>query len=167
MDGLSANDDAADLPGTFFSQEVIREFQVITSGGIAEFGRASSGVVNVVTQTGTNDWRGRLYGFLRNQRLDARNPLAPTKDPLTQGQYGATMGGPVRRDRTFLFANFEQTRLNNSVPVTISQANVTAINNTLDQIGYKGPRISTGITPTGYDTTNVFARADHHINAAN
>src|SRR6266508_1117715 len=50
MDGLSANDDAADLPGTFFSQEVIREFQVITSGGIAEFGRASSGVINVVSQ---------------------------------------------------------------------------------------------------------------------
>src|SRR5262252_7722967 len=112
VDGLSSNDDAADLPGTFYSQEVIREFEVITSGGIAEFGRASSGIINIVTQSGTNDWRGRLYGFLRNQRLDARNPLAPTKDPLTQGQYGATMGGPVRRDRTFLFANFEQTRLN-------------------------------------------------------
>jgi hypothetical protein len=54
VDGLSANDDAADLAGTFFSPEVIREFQVITSGGIAEFGRASSGVVNVLTQSGTN-----------------------------------------------------------------------------------------------------------------
>jgi hypothetical protein len=167
IDGMSANDDAADLPGAFFSQEVIREFQVITSGGIAEFGRASSGVVNVVSQSGTNDWRGRLYGFLRNQRLDARNPLARTKDPLTQAQYGATAGGPIRHDRTFLFANFEQTRLNNSVPVTISQANAAVINATLDQIGFKGPRASTGITPTGYDTTNFFARADHRINAAN
>ncbi|HZB46600.1 MAG TPA: carboxypeptidase-like regulatory domain-containing protein, partial [Pyrinomonadaceae bacterium] len=74
VDGLSANDDAADLAGTYYSQEVIREFQVVTSGGIAEFGRASSGVVNVVTQSGTNDWRGRLYGYLRNQRFDARNP---------------------------------------------------------------------------------------------
>src|SRR6185295_4527772 len=53
VDGLSANDDAADLAGTFFSQEVIREFQVITSGGIAEFGRASSGIVNVLTQSGS------------------------------------------------------------------------------------------------------------------
>src|SRR5678815_4850956 len=62
VDGQSANDDAADLAGTFFSQEVIRELQVVQSGGIAEFGRAYSGVVNVVTQSGTNDWHGTLYG---------------------------------------------------------------------------------------------------------
>src|ERR1051325_8859569 len=79
LDGLSTNDDAADLPGTFYSQEVIREFQVITAGGIAEFGRASSGVINVVTQSGTNDWRGRLYGFFRNHRFDARHPFATDK----------------------------------------------------------------------------------------
>jgi hypothetical protein len=167
LDGLSANDDAADLPGTFFSQEVIREFQVIASGGIAEFGRASGGIINVISQSGTNAWHGRLYGFLRNQRLDARNPLATTKDPLTQGQYGATAGGPIDKDRTFLFANFEQTRLNNAVVVTILPANVTAINNVLDQIGYAGPRISAGITPTGYDTTNFFVRGDHRLNGSN
>lgn len=167
LDGLSANDDAADLPGTFFSQEVIREFQVITSGGIAEFGRASAGIVNVVTQSGANDWRGRAYGFLRNQRLDARNPLATTKDPLTQAQYGLSLGGPIKHDRAFFFSNFEQTRLNNSVIVTILPANVAAINAALDQIRYAGPRISAGITPTGYDTTNFFARVDHRLNAAN
>ncbi|MDT7604762.1 MAG: hypothetical protein QOF61_2759, partial [Acidobacteriota bacterium] len=55
VDGLSANDDAADLAGTFYSEEVIREFQIVTSGGIAEFGRASGGVVNVITQSGTNE----------------------------------------------------------------------------------------------------------------
>ena len=54
VDGLSANDDAADLAGTYFSEEVIREFQVITSGGTAEFGRASAGIFNIVTQSGTN-----------------------------------------------------------------------------------------------------------------
>jgi hypothetical protein len=167
IDGHSANDDAADLPGTFFSQEVIREFQVITSGGIAEFGRASAGIVNVVTQSGGNSWRGGLYGFLRNQRIDARNPLAPAKDPLTQAQYGASLSGPLRRDRTFLFSNFEQTRLNNAAVVTILPANVTAINSVLDQIGYAGPRISTGITPTGYDSTNLFIRGDHRLNSEN
>ncbi len=177
MDGLSANDDAADLPGTFFSQEVIREFQVVTSGGIAEFGRASSGIINVVSQSGTNDWRGRAYGFLRSQQMDARNPLSTTpdprdpsrllKDPLTQAQYGATIGGPLLRNRTFFFANFEQARLNNSVVVTISPADVTAINGVLDQTGYAGPRINTGLAPTGYDTTNFFSRIDHHINASN
>jgi hypothetical protein len=167
IDGLSANDDAADLPGTFFSHEVIGEFQVITSGGIAEFGRASGGIVNIATKSGTNDWRGRMYGFLGNQRLNARNPLATTKDPLTQTQYGASFGGPIKRDRTFLFSNFEQTRLNNTVVVTIAPANVAAINTVLDQIRYAGPRISTGLTPTGYDSTNFFARADHKLNEGN
>lgn len=166
LDGLSANDDAADLPGTFYSQEVVREFQVITSGGIAEFGRASSGVINVITQSGTNDWRARLYGFLRSRRTDARNPLATAKDPLTQGQYGATFGGPLRRDRTFLFANFEQTRLHNAAVLTISQANVNAINNVLTQLNYQGERLSTGLAPTGYNTSNLLIRGDHRINAS-
>lgn len=167
LDGLSANDDAADLPATFVSQEVIREFQVISSGGIAEFGRASAGIINVVTQSGTNAWRARAYGFLRNQRFDARNTLAPSKDPLTQAQYGTSIGGPVKRDRTFLFGNFEQTRLHNAVVVTILPANVTAINNVLDQIKYAGPHISTGLVPAGYNTTNVLVRGDHRINPAN
>ena len=163
VDGLSSNDDAADLAGTFYSQEVIREFEVITSGGIAEFGRASGGIVNVVTRSGTNDYRGRAYGFLRNQRFDARNPLSPTKDPLTQGQYGASLGGPVSRDRTFFFTNFEQTRLNNAVVITIAPANVAAVNARLDQVGYGGPRISTGVVPTGFDTTNFLLRLDHRV----
>src|SRR5688500_13458706 len=110
LDGVSANDDAADLTGTYYSEEVIDQFQVVTSGGIAEFGRASGGVVNILTRSGTNDWRGSLYGFFRNQHFDARNPLAPTKDLLTQAQYGVTVGGPLRRDKTFFFTNFEQMR---------------------------------------------------------
>jgi hypothetical protein len=166
VDGLSANDDAADLAGTFYSQEVIREFQVITSGGIAQFGRASSGVVNIVTQSGTNSWRGRAYGFLRNQRLDARNPLAPRKDTLTQTQYGGSIGGPLLRDRTFLFSNFEQTRRNDSLVVTISPSNVTAINDRLNQVGGAGQRIETGIVPGGLDSTNLFVRVDHQVNSS-
>ncbi|HUQ32500.1 MAG TPA: carboxypeptidase regulatory-like domain-containing protein [Pyrinomonadaceae bacterium] len=167
IDGLSANDDAADLAGTFYSQEVIREFQVVTSGGIAEFGRASSGVVNIITQTGTNQWRGRLYGYFRNQRFDARNALAPRKDLLTQTQYGVSLGGPLRRDRTFLFSNFEQTRRNDSNVITITSANVAAINNRLNQTNYRGGRIETGVVPGGFDATNLFARVDHKFDANN
>lgn len=167
VDGVSANDDAADLAGTFYSQEVIREFQVVTSGGIAEFGRASSGVVNIITQSGTNDWRGRLYGFFRNQRLDARNPLAPRKDQLTQGQYGATLSGPLIADRTFFFTNFEQTRRNDSNVITIAPASVALINARLNAIGYRGPRLETGIVPASLDATNFFARVDHRLNDAN
>jgi hypothetical protein len=160
VDGLSANDDAADLAGAFFSQEVIREFQVITSGGIAEFGRASSGVINVVTESGSNDWRGRAYGFFRNQRLDARNAFATRRDPLTQAQYGASLGGPLIRNRTFFFSNFEQTRQRRAGFVTISPANVSAINSALDSFDYRGPRVETGEFSTRFDSTNYFARID-------
>ncbi|HEY8184789.1 MAG TPA: TonB-dependent receptor [Pyrinomonadaceae bacterium] len=167
VDGLSANDDAADLPGTFFSQEVIREFEVVTSGGIAEFGRASAGFINIVTQSGTNKFHGRLYGFIRNQRFDARNPLATGKDPLTQGQYGISFAGPLNRNRTFFFSNFEQTRLNNATVITISPTDVTTINARLASTAYDGPRISTGVVPTGFDTTNLLFRVDHQLNNAN
>ncbi len=167
VDGLSANDDAADLAGTFYSQEVIREFQVVTSGGIAEFGRTSGGVVNIITQSGTNNWRGRAYGFFRNQRFDARNPLAPAKDPLTQAQYGISIGGPLKRDRTFLFTNFEQTRRNDAAVITIRPDRVATINARLNQVNFPGPRIETGLVPGGFDATNFFARVDHWLNQSN
>lgn len=167
VDGVSANDDAADLTGTYYSEEVIDQFQVVTSGGIAEFGRASGGIVNILTKSGTNDWRGNLYGFFRNQRLDARNPLAPTKDLLTQAQYGLTFGGPLRRERTFFFSNFEQTRRNYSAVLTISPAAVNTINNRLRAVNYPGSLIGTGVVPASFDTTNFFTRIDHRINQRN
>ena len=167
VDGASANDDSVELAGTYYSQEVIREFQVVTSGAVAEFGRASGGFVNIVTQSGTNDLHGKAYGFLRNQRLDARNPLAPAKDPLTQVQYGASFGAPVVKNRTFIFGNVEQTRRNDSNVITIAPANVTAINNRLRAVGYKGSFVETGLVPGGYDTTNLFARLDHQLDRRN
>jgi hypothetical protein len=151
LDGMSANDDAAGLAGTFFSQEVIREFQVVTSGGVAEFGRASAGVVNIITQSGGNDWHGRVYSFARNQRFDARNALASHKDPLTQEQYGASLDGPLRRDRIFFFSNFEQLRQRAETQVTIAPANAAVLG------------IPTGGAPTTLDSTNYFARADAHF----
>jgi hypothetical protein len=163
LDGLSANDDAADLAGTFYSQEVVREFQVITSGGMTEFGRSSGGVVNIITQSGTNDLRGRAYGYARNQRFDARNPLAPARDPLTQAQYGASLGGPLLRNRTFFFTNFEQTRRHDAGVITITPANVAAVNARLDETNYRGARINTGVFPGGFDSTNLFGRLDHEL----
>lgn len=167
LDGLSLNDDAAGLAGTYVSQEVIREFQIVSAGGGAEFGRSSSGAINVSSRSGGNDLHGRAYAFLRNQRMDARNPLAGRKDPLTQAQHGATLGGPVRRDRTFFFANFEQTRRNAAGFVTIAPSNVAAINAILEATpGYHGPRTGTGEYSTGWDMTNVFVRADDRLSAA-
>jgi hypothetical protein len=166
VDGLSANDDAAELAGTFFSQEVIREFAVVRAGGVAEFGRSSAGVINIVTHSGTNTLQGGAYGFFRNQRLDAGNALSHSKLPLDQQQYGASLGGPLVRDRMFFFTNVEQLRQRGGGVITIAPANVAVINARLDQVGYQGPRIATGAFDSALDTTNLFARADYAVTAA-
>jgi outer membrane receptor protein involved in Fe transport len=163
VDGLSANDDAAELAGTFFSQEVIREFEVIRSGGSAEFGRASAGIVNIVTQSGTNALRGDAYGFFRNDRFDAANALSRTKLPLQQRQNGVTLGGPLIRDRAFFFANAEGMRQRTVGIITIAPASVSAINARLDAVAFAGPHISTGNFDTTLDTTNLFARIDDMV----
>ncbi|HTJ28900.1 MAG TPA: carboxypeptidase-like regulatory domain-containing protein, partial [Acidobacteriaceae bacterium] len=98
VDGISANDDAAGVAGNVFSMDAVGEFQVVTSGGQAEFGRAMGGYFNLVTRSGTNHLHGTAYGFLRNQQLNAENALSGSRLPLTQGQYGASLGGPLRRD---------------------------------------------------------------------
>jgi hypothetical protein len=102
VDGLSANDDAAGLSGIFYGLDVVNEFQVVTSGGQAELGRALGGYINMVTKSGTNDLHGDLYGYFRNQRFNAANPLSNTKLPSTQAQYGASLGGPVPRPHLLL-----------------------------------------------------------------
>src|SRR6185437_9763947 len=125
VDGLSANDDAAGLTGTYYGLDVVEEFQVVTSGGHAEFGRALGGYINMVTKSGTNSLHGDLYGYLRNQRLNADNALSQSKLPITQAQYGASLAGPVLRNRTFYFANFERKQLNQDGLITIAPASVT------------------------------------------
>jgi hypothetical protein len=165
VDGVSGNDDAADLAGTYLSQEVIREFQVITNGAAAEFGRSSSGAFNIVTQSGANSTNGNAYGFFRDDKLDARNPFATSRDPLSQQQFGATLGGPIARDRTFYFVNAEQTLNERTAYISITESNVAAVNQVLESVGYRGPRIGTGAFGTGYDTTNLFGRVDAQLSA--
>jgi len=165
VDGLSANDDAAGLTGTFYGLDVVSEMQVVTSGGQAEFGRALGGYINMVTRSGTDQFHGNLYGFLRNQRFNASNALSQSTLPLTQAQYGASLGGPIIRKRTFFFGNFERRQLNQNGIVTITPANIAAINSNLDLIGYRGPKIATGIYSNPVRTNNGFGRLDHHFNS--
>jgi hypothetical protein len=163
VDGLSANDDAAGLSGIFYGVDVVNEFQVVTSGGQAEFGHALGGYMSVVTKSGTNTLHGDLYGYFRNQRLNAANSLVHLPLPLTQAQYGASLGGPIRKDRTFYFANFEQRLLKQAGLITISPANLAAINNRLLSSGYKGPLLSTGLFPNPVHNINVLAKVDHQF----
>ncbi len=125
VDGLSSNDDAADLPGTFYTTEVIREFQVISSGGIAEFGRASAGTINILTRSGTNTWQGRAYALLPRRRARRDEPARPHEGSRSgSGNSAPPREVPSPRDRTFLFGNFEQTRLDSTTVVTIPDATV-------------------------------------------
>jgi hypothetical protein len=163
IDGLSNNDDAAGLTGTFYGLDVVKELQVVTSGGQAEFGRALGGYVNIVTKSGTNTLHGDVYGYFRNSRFNAANALSNTTLPMTQSQYGASLAGPIIPDRTFYFANFEQRLLNQSGLVTISPANVAAINAKLLATGYPGQPISTGIYPNPVHSTNFLAKVDHQL----
>src|SRR5262249_27524854 len=158
VDGLSANDDAAGLSGVFYGLDTVHEFQVVTSGGQAEFGRALGGYVNVVTRSGSNSLHADLYAYFRNQRLNAASALSGARLPLTQAQYGASAGGPAVHDRTFYFANFEQRALNQSGLITIDPANVTAINTRLAAIGYQGQAIATGLYPNPVHNSNLLAK---------
>ncbi len=97
--------------GVMLGVEAVREFQVLTSNYSSEFGGTSGGVVNMVTKSGTNDLHGSLFEFLRNSATDARNFFdIPNKPPFKRNQFGGSLGGRIRRDRTFFFGNYEGLR---------------------------------------------------------
>ncbi len=163
VDGLSANDDAAALSGITYGVDAIDQFQVVTSGGQAELGRALGGYVNVVTKSGTNVLHGNAYDYVRDDSLNAKNALSGTKLPMSQSQYGASLGGPIVQSRTFFFTNAEQRRLDQSGLVTILEDNVAPINARLTATGYQGPLIARGVYPNPVDSTNVLAKVDHEV----
>ncbi len=110
VDGADFTDNSINAARSTVGQEAVQEFQVATNSYSAEFGRATGGVVNVVTKRGTNSLSGNVFGFLRDKEIQARNAFAPAdldKPDFTRGQYGITLGGPIVKDRTFFFAAFE------------------------------------------------------------
>ena len=95
VDGLSANDDAAGLSGIPYGVDAVEQFQVVTSGGQAELGRALGGYINVVTKSGTNTLHGTVYDFIRDDNFNGKNALSGQKLPMDQQQYGGSLGGPI------------------------------------------------------------------------
>ncbi|HEV8589517.1 MAG TPA: carboxypeptidase-like regulatory domain-containing protein, partial [Pyrinomonadaceae bacterium] len=117
VDGADFTDNSINAARSTVSQEAVQEYQVATNSYAPEFGRATGGIVNVVTKGGTNDFHGNVFGFIRHKSIQARNAFAPLidndpnkKPPFTRAQYGFTVGGPMREDRTFFFYSFEQRR---------------------------------------------------------
>jgi hypothetical protein len=165
VDGLSANDDAAGLSGIPYGVDAIDQFQVVTSGGQAELGRALGGYVNVVTKSGTNVAHGDAYAYGRDDTFNAANALIGKTLPMDQKQYGLSLGGPIARDRTFYFANIEQRKLNQSGLTIVPQDVVDTINARLAATGYSGAPVTTGVYPNPVDSTNLFAKIDHQLHA--
>jgi hypothetical protein len=165
VDGLSANDDAAALSGIAYGIDAVEQFQVVTSGGQAELGRALGGHVNVVTRSGTNILHGTAYGYFRDDRLNARNPLAQDELPMGQSLFGGSVGGPMVANRTFHFSNVERRDLDLSGLVTILPEHVAAINARLASAGYQGPAIARGVNSSPVSSTNLLGKIDHQLNS--
>src|SRR6266568_1241043 len=87
--------------------DAITEFRILTHNANAEFGNALGSTTNIITRSGTNGYHGALWEFLRNDAFDARNYFATSTEPLKQNQFGGTIGGPIRKDRTFFFGFYE------------------------------------------------------------
>src|SRR5215211_6269511 len=111
-----------------FSEESVQEFQVNQNGFSAEFGRAGGAVINVVTKSGTNDWHGSAFEFFRDEALNSNTPVLTArgaKRPKSQiNQYGATIGGPIKRDRAFFFFAYDGQRSN--IPNVVDPPNFFA-----------------------------------------
>lgn len=109
VDGADFTDNSINAARSTVGQEAVQEYQIATNSYAPEFGRATGGVVNVVTKRGGNEFHGNVFGFLRDKAIQARSPFAPGTDKpaFTRGQYGATLGGPIVKDKTFFFTAYE------------------------------------------------------------
>ena len=127
IDGAEANDSGGGVRPTL-NQEAVAEFQINRANYSAEFGGASGGILNIISKSGTRNWHGSAYGFFRTSGLDAADPfsrgltntgLTRLKPHSDRQQFGAALGGPLRRDRTFMFASFEGLERDESNAVSV------------------------------------------------
>ena len=143
LDGVSINDYSNSGPGSVLGADLgsdaVSEFSVLSSNYSAEYGRTSGGVINAITRSGTNDFHGSVYEFLRNSALDASNFFDTAKPAFKRNQFGATAGGPIWKDHTFIFGNYEGlrqalgvTQIDNVPTATARTGQLTTGNVTLD-----------------------------------
>ena len=148
-------------------QESVSEFRVVNNSFGTEYGRALGGIVNVVTKSGTNDLHGSIYDYLQNSATDSRALLQPSPAPflLRQNQFGGTLGGPIVKNKTFFFLNYEGVRRGEApiLPPDFSD-NILTINRAKAYMGIPGEDPNPLKTK---DNDYGFARLDHQINSSN
>ena len=155
VNGGDANDQFANLPAIQPSPDTIQEFRVVTNAFDAEFGRNSGSVVDVVTKSGTNNWHGDFYEFLRNKALNARGFFDTTKSDFKQNQFGGTLGGPLRKDRTFFFGSYEGRRIREGTSSDVV---------TVPTMAERNGDFSSGSTPVGFTGTLTDANLANILN---
>jgi hypothetical protein len=164
LNGVDDNDEAIDGPSYRPSIEAIQEFKVLTGIYSAEYGRVSGGQVVIVSKSGTNAYHGDLFEFYRNQRFDALNYFTPagTTPPYNYNQYGGTFGGPIQKNKTFFFVNYEglqsnvQTIALSTVP-TLAEAGIA----TPGEYDFRGvTHIVNPYTGLDFITPNVITSSD-------
>lgn len=134
VDGISINDYSNGAPGSVaginLGVDAIQEFSVVTANASADYGREAGGVINAVSRAGTNGFHGTVFEFFRNDALDARNYFDTTppknKGELRKNQFGGALGGPIRKDRTFFFGNYEGIRQVAGIPFTVNAPSANA-----------------------------------------
>lgn len=153
LDGISVNDYANSPPGSAagvnLGADSTKQFSVITSNYPAQYGRSSGGIIAQTTRSGSNDFHGDAFEFLRNSAFDARNYFDSVKPPFHRNQFGGTLGGPIIRKRAFFFASYEGFR---------QSLGLTFVENVPSQAARQG-HLSTGsitVDPGVLRTLNAF-----------
>ena len=136
LDGISINDYANGAPGSVLGGnlgvDAIEEFSVITSNYEADYGKTSGGVVNAITRSGTNQIHGSAYEFLRNSKLDTKNYFdVGNIPPFKRNQFGGTLGGPIVKNHTFFFVDFEGIRQSKGITTVATVPSAAARSGTL------------------------------------
>ncbi len=158
IDGLDNNESVTGAVRATFSQEAVQEFQVVSDNFSAEFGRALGGVVNIVTKAGGNSFHGNLFFLTRNDKTSSRDVFAPAKTPYRQYQFGATLGGPIKKDKIFFFTSFERLSIKKSNLVTINDDSVRAAAN-------QGFFFRNGSVPVAVNTSTGLVRLDANVSS--
>jgi hypothetical protein len=129
MDGGDNNDPFSAVAAPFPFPDAVQEFAVQTAGLSARYGVHPAGVVNIVTKSGSNQYHGDLFEFLRNGNLNARNFFAAAPDPLKRNQFGGTAGGQAKRDRLFFFFGYQGTRIRSAPPQSLAHVATASVLN--------------------------------------
>ncbi|HEY6249967.1 MAG TPA: TonB-dependent receptor [Candidatus Angelobacter sp.] len=165
VDGADNVQTFTGLPRVTPSQEAAQEFRVVNNTFAAEYGGALGGFVNIVTKSGSNTWHGSVYDYFMNNALNAQPILTGPNPILRQNQFGATIGGPIRQDRTFWFANYEgQRRAESNKFSSIILNNLAAINAVKAFYGL-AQETTNSLRTNDYD--GFLLKLDHKVNENN